>query len=147
MTRIKQRLFFLALGGATLALSGFLAFAALQESMVYYYTPSEIRDHPPGIERHLRVGGMVEAGSLVREGAFVRFVITDYKVGWPVIYRGVPPSLLRENDGVVIEGRMNAEGGFIADLVMARHDENYRPREVTDALRDKAQGGLGSKTE
>lgn len=138
MTRKKQRLFFLLLGGVTLLFAGILAAAALQEGMIYYYTPSEVYEKPPGTERHLRIGGMVEAGTLVREGDVAHFVITDNKARLPTIYKGVLPTLFREEDGVVAEGNMDSEGRFVASLIMAKHDENYMPREVSDALENKA---------
>lgn len=138
MTRKKQRLFFLLLGGVTLLFAGILAAAALQEGMIYYYTPSEVYEKPPGTERHLRIGGMVEAGTLVREGDVAHFVITDNKAHLPTIYKGVLPTLFREGDGVVAEGNMDSEGRFAASLIMAKHDENYMPREVSDALENKA---------
>lgn len=137
MTRKKQRLFFLLLGGATLLFAGLLAAAALQEGMTYYYTPSEVYENPPGTERHLRIGGMVKEGSLVREGDEAHFVITDHKTHLPTIYKGVLPILFREGEGIVAEGNMDSQGRFAASLIMAKHDENYMPREVSDALQNR----------
>lgn len=138
MTRKRQRLFFLLLGAATLLFAGLLAAAALQEGMIYYYTPSEVYEKPPGTERHLRIGGMVEEGSLIREGDVAHFVITDRKAHLPTIYKGVLPTLFREGEGVVVEGNVDSQGRFVASLIMAKHDENYMPREVSDALENKA---------
>jgi cytochrome c-type biogenesis protein CcmE len=139
MTRRRRRL---ALIGGSLAVLGFaavLALSALRDSIVFFNSPTDVADKQiaPGVR--IRVGGLVKPGSLARgENALVRFAITDGNREIAVAYRGIVPDLFREGQGVVAEGKLDAAGVFAADTILAKHDENYMPREVVDAL--KKQG-------
>ncbi len=123
-----------ALGGA-----GALAFSTLGDKATYFYAPSDLAGKAPPVEA-IRLGGMVEAGSLVKSGETVRFIVTDNRKTWPVTYTGILPDLFREGQGVIAEGRIDpASGVFTAETVLAKHDEKYMPPEVAGAIH-KAEG-------
>ena len=132
-SRTQRKLFIvLVLAGITLA--GFLAYRALQENLLYFFSPSQVAaGEAPN--RTFRLGGMVVAGSLKREvGTLnVTFVVTDNIHSVPVRYNRVLPDLFREGAGAVVVGRMNDNGEFIGEEVIAKHDENYMPPEVAEA--------------
>jgi cytochrome c-type biogenesis protein CcmE len=113
-----------------------LAMLAFQDNLLYFYNPSQVLagDAPAG--RTFRIGGMVTEGSLERtEGTLkVRFVVTDYRHSVPVTYEGLLPDLFREGQGVVARGKMTGTGEFMAEEVLAKHDENYMPPEVAESL-------------
>ena len=139
MTRKQRRSVFIGAGLAVLALATGLVLYALEDSIVFFYSPSEVVEKNLAPGQRFRLGGLVETGSLVRgEGTEVRFAVTDRSQTISVIYKGVLPDLFREEQGVIAEGRLNASGQFIADSVLAKHDENYMPREVYDALKKQA---------
>ncbi len=139
MTRKKRRLVLIGAAGAVLALSAALVLIALRDRIVFFYSPSEIAERalPPGTR--IRLGGLVEDGSVERatDGS-VSFAVTDTSKTIRVDYRGILPDLFREGQGIVAEGVLTGAGALSADNVLAKHDENYMPREVVDAL--KAQG-------
>ncbi|MBJ3774759.1 cytochrome c maturation protein CcmE [Acuticoccus mangrovi] len=138
-SRKARRLALFTVAGAALALAASLVFYALGDRITYAATPTELvgGDHPLG--QRVRLGGLVETGSVVRGAdGHVEFAVTDTKSRVPVTYVGILPDLFREGQGVVAEGRLNAAGILAADTVLARHDETYMPKEVVDAL--KAQG-------
>lgn len=120
----------LALGGATA-----LVLTAFQDSLVFFYSPSELAAKPPAPDRRVRIGGLVEAGSLEKNGQDVRFRITDTARSVIVTYRGLLPDLFREGQGVVAQGTLAADGSFRANEVLAKHDETYMPPEVAEALK------------
>jgi cytochrome c-type biogenesis protein CcmE len=139
MTRKKQRLALVLSGLGALAVAAGLVLFALRDTIVFFYTPSEIAEKHIGGGQRIRLGGLVETGSLVRgEGLTVKFVVTDKIKAMPVVYSGQLPDLFREGQGVVAEGRLDAAGTLVADTVLAKHDERYMPKEVADAL--KARG-------
>ena len=111
-----------------------LVLNAFNSNLVFFYTPTQIahKEAPEG--RTFRVGGLVEAGSVVREGVTVRFKVTDTAKTVPVKYDGVLPDLFKEGKGVVAQGQLGADGTFTAREVLAKHDENYMPPEAADAL-------------
>jgi cytochrome c-type biogenesis protein CcmE len=113
-----------------------LAMLAFRDNLLYFYNPSQVLagDAPPA--RTFRIGGMVTEGSVQRTpGSLeVRFVVTDFRNSMPVRYEGLLPDLFREGQGVIAHGRMNAAGEFVADEVLAKHDENYMPPEVAESL-------------
>ena len=111
-----------------------LVLNAFNSNLVFFYTPVQVaaKEAPQG--RTFRVGGLVEAGSVVREGVTVRFVVTDTLKTVPVRYEGVLPDLFKEGKGVVAQGQLGADGVFAAREVLAKHDENYMPPEAADAL-------------
>jgi cytochrome c-type biogenesis protein CcmE len=131
----------LVLAGITVA--GFLTYRALQENLLYFFSPSQVAAGEAP-ERTFRLGGMVLAGSLKREPGTlnVSFVVTDNVHSVPVKYDRVLPDLFREGAGAVIIGRLNDNGEFIGEEVIAKHDENYMPPEVAEAL-EKARAAQG----
>jgi cytochrome c-type biogenesis protein CcmE len=133
-----RRLTFVVIGLALLGIAAALVLSALEESIVFFHSPSELTNPGALTDRRLRVGGLVEDGSVVQAGATVTFRITDLANTVPVAYTGILPDLFREGQGVVAEGRME-RGVFVADQVLARHDENYMPPEVADALKQSGQ--------
>ena len=138
MTRRGRRLVMIGTALAVLGVAAALALSALRESIVFFVTPSELAAKPVEPGKRLRIGGLVKEGSLQREGLQARFVVTDGVKDLAVVYRGVLPDLFREKQGVVAEGALEPAGFFRADIVLAKHDETYMPREVSDAL--KKQG-------
>ena len=131
-------------GLAALGAAAALVLTAFQENLVFFFTPSQVaaREAPTG--RTFRIGGMVEKGSVKREGVEVRFVVTDTAKSIPVLYNGALPDLFREGKGVVAQGQLGADGVFRAREVLAKHDENYMPPEAAHAV-EKAQKTLQLK--
>lgn len=124
-----------ALGAVGLAVG--LVLNALKDNVSLYFTPTQVYNKEVPQERSFRIGGLVENGSLKREGdgLTVHFVITDLKKSLPVVYKGILPDLFKEGKGVVAEGKMEADGVMHASEVLAKHDENYMPPEAADALK------------
>jgi cytochrome c-type biogenesis protein CcmE len=114
---------------------------AFNSNLVFFYTPTQIADHEAPQGRSFRVGGLVQAGSVKRDGVTVRFMVTDTAKVVAVRYEGVLPDLFKEGKGVVAQGQLESDGVFVAREVLAKHDENYMPPEAAEALR---RGG-GSK--
>jgi cytochrome c-type biogenesis protein CcmE len=133
-----RRLTFVVIGLGLLGIAAALVLSALEESIVFFHSPSEIAASTSLTERRLRVGGLVEEGSVTQGGATVTFRITDLANTVPVAYTGILPDLFREGQGVVAEGRMQ-NGVFVADQVLAKHDEAYMPPEVAEALKQSGQ--------
>ncbi len=121
-------------GIAALGVVAALVLAAFQKNLVFFFTPSQVVAHEAPIGRTFRIGGMVEKGSVKREGVEVRFVVTDTAKSMPVVYRGQLPDLFREGKGVVAQGQLGADGVFRAREVLAKHDENYMPPEAKEAV-------------
>ena len=137
MTRKRRRLYFVVAGMATLGLAAALVLSALEDSIVFFHSPTQLAEKKPPPDQRIRIGGLVVAGSVKRsaDGLTVNFRVTDNANTVPVRYRGILPDLFREGQGVVAEGRMGADGRFAADEVLARHDETYMPPEVAEALK------------
>jgi len=140
MTRKKRRLMVLLLAGLGLGSATALTLTAFQDNLVFFFSPSDVLANPPSGDRAVRLGGLVEAGSVERRtGADGRpaatFRVTDGAQAISVTYSGVLPDLFREGQGVVTLGRLLPDGSFRATEVLARHDETYMPPEVADALR------------
>ena len=138
MTRKQKRLSIILGGLAILGLAAGIALYALSDAIDFFYTPSEVatKEVKPG--QRIRLGGLVEKGSLVRGAdANISFVVTDMTQTLPVAYRGQLPDLFREGQGVVAEGSLDAAGIFQADTVLAKHDENYMPKDVADRLKEQ----------
>jgi cytochrome c-type biogenesis protein CcmE len=135
-----QRLVLFAIALIVLIGAGLLAAWALRNQASYFYVPSEIVANPPAPDRAVRLGGMVEKGSLRTEadGVTIAFVVGDGKARVPVTFKGIAPSLFVEGSGVVAEGRMAANGTFVADNLLAKHDENYVPREMQSMTAEQA---------
>lgn len=136
-----QRLVLLLIALGVLLAAGLLAAWALRSQASYFYVPSDIRADPPESDRAVRLGGMVEKGSIKTEadGITVAFVVGDGKERVPVRFAGIVPSLFVEGSGVVAEGKLRADGTFIADNLLAKHDENYVPRELQDMAQHQAK--------
>jgi len=138
MTRKQKRGVLIGGGVAVLAVALVLVLFALKDSIVFFHTPSDIAEKgvPPG--QRIRLGGLVENGSVVRgQGTTITFKVTDTLKEIPVTFTGVLPDLFKEGQGVVAEGTLDANGNFKADSVLAKHDENYMPRDVAKALEEK----------
>ncbi len=135
----QQRLVFVGLGLGALTAAAALAIPALGSSATYFYSPSDVAKKPPAPGEAIRFGGMVETGSLVKDGATIRFRVTDTRVSRPVSYTGLAPDLFREGSGVIAEGHFDGKGVFVADNLLAKHDEKYMPPEVAGAIH-RAQG-------
>lgn len=138
MTRRQRRLTLIGIAAVVLSISAALALSALRDSIVFFVTPSELAAKPVEPGKRFRLGGLVEQGSIDKNGLTVRFRVTDGGANLPVSYHGLLPDLFREEQGVIAEGKLDAAGVFVADTVLAKHDERYMPREVADAL--KKQG-------
>lgn len=139
MKRKHKRLTFAFIGMGLLAAATGLVLLALEDSIVFFYSPTDLIEKPPPPGRRLRIGGLVEEGSVVRQaGARVTFRVTDLAKALPVVYVGLLPDLFREGQGVVAEGLLK-DGVFQADRVLAKHDENYMPPEVAEALKKSGQ--------
>jgi cytochrome c-type biogenesis protein CcmE len=138
MTRKQRRGVLIGTCLAVLGLAVGLVLFALRDSIVFFYTPSEVAEKHLETGQRFRLGGLVEDGSVKRgEGTTVSFVITDKRSTLPVTYTGVLPDLFREGQGVVAEGMLTAGGVFHADSVLAKHDENYMPPEVAKKLKEQ----------
>jgi cytochrome c-type biogenesis protein CcmE len=124
-------------GVAAFGIAVALVLNAFQSNLVFFFTPSQVASNEAPRDRAFRVGGLVEAGSVVREkdALTVRFRVTDTAKTIPVVYTGLLPDLFREGKGVVAQGKIGADGTFRASEVLAKHDENYMPPEAADALK------------
>ena len=135
--KVKLRFFFIFLAIVTLALSIFLILKSLEENVVYFKSPSEIKIDAEIDKKKMRVGGMVKNNSIKIESQDVKFVITDFKNEINVVYSGAVPNLFQEGKGVVAEGYLKDRNFFLATKILAKHDENYMPPEVKEALEGK----------
>jgi cytochrome c-type biogenesis protein CcmE len=129
-----KRLIAIAAGLAALGVAAALVLSAFQQNLVFFFTPSQVAANEAPQGRTFRIGGMVEKGSVKREGVQVRFVVTDTAKTIPVVYSGALPDLFREGKGVVAQGQLGADGVFRAREVLAKHDENYMPPEAAEAV-------------
>jgi cytochrome c-type biogenesis protein CcmE len=128
-------------GLAVLGAATALVLMAFEKNLVFFFTPSQVAANEAPQGRLFRIGGMVEKGSVKRDGVEVRFMVTDTAKTIPVVYRGALPDLFREGKGVVAQGTLGADGVFQAREVLAKHDENYMPPEAAHAV-EKAQKTL-----
>jgi cytochrome c-type biogenesis protein CcmE len=128
-------------GGLLLAVGAIaaLVFNAFQSNMVFFYTPTQVEAREAPANRTFRVGGLVQEGSVQRDGLKVNFVVTDTAKTVPVRYEGILPDLFQEGKGVVAQGQLN-NGVFVAREVLAKHDENYMPPEAADAIKRAKRG-------
>ena len=141
MTRKRRRLIFVLAGMSCLGIATFLVLNAFDDNLVFFYSPTDLVQKHPGTSKRLRIGGLVENGSLVLSegGKRFNFKVTDGKTDLAVSYLGVAPALFREGQGVVAEGKMTADGSFDAATLLAKHDEKYMPPEVADALKKSGE--------
>lgn len=133
-----KRLALIVGGLAALGVASALILSAFQENLVFFFSPSDVVAHKAPRDRAFRVGGLVEEGSVKRDGVMVSFKVTDTAQTIPVVYQGILPDLFREGKGVVAQGKLDNDGVFRADQVLAKHDENYTPKEVADTLKTTA---------
>jgi cytochrome c-type biogenesis protein CcmE len=138
MTRKQKRLAVIGGLGAVLVLATTLILFALRDQIVFFYSPTEIQTKAVAAGTPVRLGGLVKAGSWVKAGESNDFVVTDGTTEMATHYNGILPDLFKEGEGVVVEGTMTTAGTFAATNVLAKHDENYMPKEVVEAL--KANG-------
>ena len=133
--KVKSRIVILILSLISAAVIIFLIFRSLEENVVYFFSPTEIYNKSDiSLSKKLRVGGLVKEGSIKREKDGINFIITDLKNEIVVSYKGLVPNLFSEGKGVVAEGKLNDKKYFIAAKILAKHDENYMPPEVSKAL-------------
>jgi len=135
--KVKLRFVFLALILASVILTVFLVLQSLKENVVYFQSPSEIKSLIELNKKKIRVGGMVKEQSIFIDSDKVNFIITDFKNEINVVYSGAVPNLFAEGKGVVAEGFLKDKNYFLATKILAKHDENYMPPEVKEAIGDK----------
>jgi cytochrome c-type biogenesis protein CcmE len=139
-----QRLVLVLIALVALIGAGLLAAWALRSQASFFYLPAEMAAKPPTPDRAVRLGGMVEPGSLKTDpdGVTIRFVVGDGKARVPVLFKGIVPDLFKEGSGVVAEGKRSTNGTFVADNLLAKHDEKYVPREMKEMTADQARKKL-----
>ena len=135
--KVKLRFFFIILILLTLILSTFLILKSLEENVVYFQSPTEIKALYEIDNKKIRIGGMVKVNSISMAAKEIKFIITDFKNEINVTYSGVVPNLFTEGKGVVAEGYLKDKNFFLATKILAKHDENYMPPEVKEALKEK----------
>lgn len=146
MTRKQTRLAVVLSGMAVLLVATGLMLKAFEGNIVYFFSPSDLAENPVPDGRRFRLGGLVEDGSVVADEKMVtRFRITDLGATVPVRFRGLLPDLFREGQGVIAEGSLSAEGVFVATEVLAKHDENYMPAEVAEAIKKNGRWKGGTQ--
>lgn len=147
MTRKQTRTAIILASLAVLGLAAGLILYAIRDTIVFFYTPSEIAEKAVKPGTRFRLGGLVETGTLKQgENAVYTFAVTDTVANMAVSYKGQLPDLFREGQGVVAEGVLQGDGSFVADTVLAKHDENYMPKDVADKLREKGVWQDGQKS-
>ena len=137
---VAKRLTLIGGAVAVVGVGVYLMLSAFNDNLVFFYSPMQVANHEAPQGRTVRMGGMVEEGSVTRlaDGVTVRFSITDTGATIPTEYKGILPDLFKEGKGVVAQGQLNKDGVFVANEVLAKHDENYMPPEAQAAM-DKAQ--------
>ena len=135
--KVKLRILFISLLLITVILSIFLVLKSLEENVVYFLSPTEIKKLPEIEKKKIRIGGMVKNNSIVIESDNIYFIITDFKSEINVSYSGLVPNLFQEGKGVVAEGFLKDKSFLAAEKILAKHDENYMPPEVKEALEVK----------
>ena len=136
MTRKQRRLILIGSSLGVLGIAAVLVLSALKDSVVFFNSPTDIAEKHIAAGTRMRVGGLVKPGSVQRgDNLQIRFDVTDGKSDLPVRFQGIVPDLFREGQGVVAEGKIENGGIFVADTVLAKHDERYMPKEVVDALK------------
>jgi cytochrome c-type biogenesis protein CcmE len=133
-----KRLAVIVISVAGLTIAALFVLNAFRSNLVFFYSPTEVLHGKAPLNRRFRIGGLVEKGSVKKSGMSVDFIVTDLKSSIPVHYDGTLPDLFHEGRGVVAEGKLVGQNRFVADEVLAKHDEKYRPPEVTKALEQAA---------
>ena len=133
--KVKSRIFFLFFSLVLAVIVIFIIFKSLEENVVYFFSPSEIYNKPSiSLNEKIRIGGLVKEDSIINDQTSIKFIITDLKKEIIVSYSGLVPNLFSEGKGVVAEGELKDQKYFVADKILAKHDENYMPPEVSKAL-------------
>jgi cytochrome c-type biogenesis protein CcmE len=147
MTPKRKRLWLLVGSLGVLSCAAALVLTSLNDNIVFFYSPTQALEKHPSPERHFRLGGLVEQGSVKKsaDGQEISFRITDTRQSIAVVYRGLVPDLFREGQGVIAEGALRPDGLFAAREVLAKHDEKYMPPEVAQALKEAGQWRDGKK--
>jgi len=145
LTRKQRRLTLIGASLGVLAVALGLVLSEMRSSIVFFQSPTEVVEHRLAPGTRIRIGGLVKAGSVERgDNLRVRFEVTDGKHDIPVRYQGIVPDLFREGQGVVAEGKLESGGALEADIVLAKHDERYMPKEVVDALKKSGRWQEGA---
>lgn len=146
MTPRHKRFAMIGLGLVALGIAAALVLNAFNSNLVFFFTPTQIANGEAPKGRSFRIGGLVEAGTLTREGdgLTVHFIVTDTVKRIPVTYKGILPDLFKEGKGAVAQGQLSADGTFIASEVLAKHDENYMPPEAAEAIEKAKKAGAQS---
>jgi cytochrome c-type biogenesis protein CcmE len=139
MSRKRLRLYLVLATLTVLGIAATLVLRALNEELVFFLSPTQIGEKQPNAGQQIRLGGLVEAGSVEKSGETVAFSVTDLSNTVNVTYRGLLPDLFREGQGVVVEGAFDGSGQFVARKVLAKHDETYMPPEVAKALKESGR--------
>jgi cytochrome c-type biogenesis protein CcmE len=154
MTRKQRRLTIIGACAAVLSVALGIILYAMRDAIVFFHGPTDVVEKSVKEGTRFRLGGLVKEGSVVRDGQTISFRVTDNRSDIAVTYTGILPDLFREGQGVVADGVLMASGRFKADSILARHDENYMPREVADTLKkqgqwhaDKASGAQPAATQ
>jgi len=134
--RKRRRIQMVAVGAAMLAAATALVGYAMRDGIEFFRSPSQLAEAPPRAGERFRLGGLVEEGSVARDGGSLAFTVTDGGASQKVVFAGLPPDLFREGQGVIATGMLE-DGVFVASEVLARHDESYMPKEVADALKEQ----------
>ena len=142
----RKRLWLLVGSLCVLGAAATLVLSALSDNIVFFYSPTQLAEKHLSPDRRFRLGGLVENGSVRKEGTEVRFRVTDLRKSVEVVYRGILPDLFREGQGVIAEGSLGPDGIFVAREVLAKHDENYMPPEVAKALKESGRWKEGEGT-
>ncbi|MHA6720233.1 cytochrome c maturation protein CcmE [Sphingomonas sp. RS6] len=134
-----QRLTLAVLAVGAIVAAGLLALSAFKDQAAFFYAPGDLVGKPLPLARAVRLGGMVTPGSLQRasDGVSIRFAVSDGKASVPVRFRGVAPDLFREGSGVIAEGQFNPDGSFVADNLLAKHDERYMPPQLEGKMQKR----------
>ena len=133
--KVKSRIFFLFISSIVIAAIIFAILKSLEENVVYFFSPTEIYNKTEmSLSKKIRIGGLVKMNSIKKKGTSINFIITDLKKEILVSYEGLVPNLFSEGKGVVAEGKLKDKKYFVADKILAKHDENYMPPEVSKAL-------------
>jgi len=138
MKRRHKRIAFIGVGLAGLSIAAYLVANAFRNNLVFFFSPTQVAAKEAPINRTFRIGGLVQEGTLKRDGLNAQFIVTDTVANVPVVYTGILPDLFKEGRGCVAQGKIGADGVFHAEQVLAKHDENYMPPEAGQAL-DKAK--------
>jgi cytochrome c-type biogenesis protein CcmE len=141
-----KKLAAIGVGVAALGIVVALVLTAFQKNLVFFFSPTQVAAKEAPLGRTFRIGGIVEPGSVKREGVDVRFIVTDTAKGLPVVYRGALPDLFREGKMVVAQGQLREDGVFQAREVLAKHDENYMPPEAKEAVEKAHQAAKKGKS-